>query len=412
MAKKNENQIASDIISFKKELSTATESHTKIDNNQESIKLLLADFLKYSNNYNMNSITKSFSKAIEPISKMNIHQESMKNLYDAFLKYSNNSYMRNLAEILNKFTIADIKMINYQESMNYLIESFSKISDFQKNISESLFRSGYKDIFIKMSQRLIEINESNFKTSNIYDQILKLNTIMGYYSNSYSKIVKLFNSSIFNEDSLDSIRNMNTFNLTNKYAAFLYRKDRQYDRNEVIEYIEEALPTQIREKGMIIINKIEVINDLFQNSGVDAPFKISTKTISAVRDIVGVAATSKDNLSKVITALYILIYDGTGELKRIKNMISSVFLEKLLIIKFLRHSKEHNQEIQSNSSKLLVRVGDIYIRLCDKHSPISEKDFLNVQNNLYKEIIEVFDSAIDHISRLNTEELLQILVGV
>jgi predicted transcriptional regulator len=349
----------------------------------------------------MSILSKEFSNSIESILKTSYQTES--------LKQFNIIYMRSLVEILKNVRVPEIKLVNYKESMNYLLKSFSEVYDYQKSITKSLLSDGFEELFIKIAQRINSLNESNYKNSIIYDQIIKLNVIMGYHSKAYLKIVELMSGSIFSDCLLEITGKMNTFNLTNKYIAFLYRKDRQYDSDEVIEYIEEALPTKIRENGMTIISKIEDINNLFQFSGVNTPFKISTTSISAVKDIVGIAATTKVNLSKVLTALYLLIYDGTGQFKRVKKMISCEDLEKLLYIKFLRHSKEHNQEIQSNSDKLLVRVGDIYRKLCDKSVPTNEKDYLNVQYNLYQVIIKVLDSAIDYISKLKIEELKQVI---
>lgn len=137
-----------------------------------------------------------------------------------------------------------------------------------------------------------------------------------------------------------------------------------------------------------IINLLSDCNNISSSKSREKPFKITNKMLRRVAELNRVAK-SRDEFGDYIDALYEIIYEGSGGLKRLPESLrvddSVVFVIKHIRNEF-RHDLEHGEE--KDVSKRGKRLTKIYRKHTGKTSvsSLATEDFTKFQLDILREL--------------------------
>lgn len=168
----------------------------------------------------------------------------------------------------------------------------------------------------------------------------------------------------------------------NDFEQFM-EKDAINDRLLALESEKE-----IRTLSNDIFGLVSDCNSICSSKSKREIFKITSKTFKRISDIDRLV-TTKDGFGNFIDALYEMIYEGSGSLKRIpESFKKSGFIG--FTIKFvradLRHDLEHGQEREIQKKK--ARLSEIYKRFTGKTtlSSVENKDLAKFQERILQDL--------------------------
>lgn len=165
------------------------------------------------------------------------------------------------------------------------------------------------------------------------------------------------------------------------------------------EEFQKSMICKILQGGKDIISKIEYINDLYLRKGEKVLFTPTNKTFKAVSCLSTAFSVDDITFGNVIDSLYMLLYEGSGEAKRITSLLEKEECTTLWNIKHIRtdfrHDIEHGDEkkyLQKSKS-----IGDAYKAICGKSKPLKQKDWVTAQCNIYTQVNDFLDLMIEKI---------------
>jgi hypothetical protein len=170
----------------------------------------------------------------------------------------------------------------------------------------------------------------------------------------------------------------------NQHIGFVY-SDRF--KGSVEEEFNNSFPVRINKIGARIVKMINQINVIACNCGKREIFKPTNKTMLACGIIPSEFAKNEHKFFSVIDSLYFLLYEGSGEAKRLLSICSDEDLKPLWMIKSLRNFSRHDLEHgpASKINKKRETVANYFISLINKPLPIKTGDWGKAQLVLYKE---------------------------
>ena len=172
------------------------------------------------------------------------------------------------------------------------------------------------------------------------------------------------------------------------------------------EGLEASAILQITEKGKSISEGITKINKLRLDKGDDRVFSLSETVLMGLLDVSTTICCAESQLGKIIDGLYFTFYENIEHLKvvvgggdkvkgdeivRRSDLFQCIFDIKT-IRNDLRHDLDHGNT--SDRKKKLKSVGDCYKKYCG-HRPIKERDFRNLQEKIYDEVLKLEQCLIE-----------------
>lgn len=186
-----------------------------------------------------------------------------------------------------------------------------------------------------------------------------------------------------------------------QYIGYTNRKDVHITPEEGLE---RSVLVEITEMGKMIVENAMMINQLCEDKNKDKFFKPTDKLITGAVEIATITCTSKDELGKIIDALYFLLYENLERIKKVvtdsavrnESVYECVFAVKSIRTDF-RHDFEHGKETAIKKKR--KEIHDYYKRYCGK-IPLKQKDFSLLQKNLFKDILVLEEHLIDKLEEL------------
>jgi hypothetical protein len=155
----------------------------------------------------------------------------------------------------------------------------------------------------------------------------------------------------------------------------------------------ESAPVRIATLGSQIVQLIYDLNVEAEREGKKPVFKPTNKTQFACVVIPTHVASDQLSFSLVVDSLYFLLYEGSGEAKRLLEMTSEDKIASLWSLKHLRNSFRHDLDHGSDAevSKKNRRIGETYMALIGSVAPRTQADWARAQVALYGELVKMLE---------------------
>lgn len=247
-------------------------------------------------------------------------------------------------------------------SIFFFVNQFDKLNIVKKNINE------IRDFFIIFFDQLEEENEKGAKSTNAQLRI---------YQDAISR----------NTDSKDAIikRNeiLNEFFLKLKPKLFTLLLKASPDKKSNV----------INEKSKIIIKLIVNANKLFIDKFGEDKFKLTPETTPIEQELSKIIHSDK-NFKELIDFLYKLVYEGSGNGKRLKNEKVTVIDDINYFRTDIRHEWRHGDKKKIRYKAR--RIQETYKKYTNKTSLslLTSDDLYTLQLKLYNDLITFLDEEI------------------
>lgn len=186
-----------------------------------------------------------------------------------------------------------------------------------------------------------------------------------------------------------------------QYIGYTNRKDLHITPEEGLE---KSILVEITEMGKQIVENAMAINNLCESKDRDIFFKLTGKLVTGAVGIATITCTSRDELGKVIDALYFLFYENLERIKKVvtdqavrgESVYACIFAVKSIRTDF-RHDFEHGKE--ASIKKKRKEINDYYKKYCGR-IPLKQKDFLILQKNLFGDILRLEEHLTEKLEEL------------
>lgn len=203
------------------------------------------------------------------------------------------------------------------------------------------------------------------------------------------------------EEVLEPPETPTTLSKIPQYIAYTGRKDVHITAEEGLE---KSVLVEVTEMGKRIMEKAVIINRLCEAKNKDKFFKPTDKLVISAVEIATITCTSREELGKVIDALYFLLYENLERIKKVvtdnavrnETVYHCIFAVKSIRTDF-RHDFEHGKE--QDIKKKQKAINDCYKRYCSK-IPLKQKDFILLQKNLFQDILTLEEHLTDKLEEL------------
>ena len=155
--------------------------------------------------------------------------------------------------------------------------------------------------------------------------------------------------------------------------------------------------------GFAVVEAWTRANRTVQLSGQDPIFSPSVDAVAAAARLPLSFARSETELGDVVDGLYKLIFEASGDGKRVRAMTQPSQSEALENIVILRHFYRHDLaqgEADRNANRKFRRVGDVFQRLVGKSFPSSEVDWERACLELLRQAGTLLTNLADELERL------------
>lgn len=189
-----------------------------------------------------------------------------------------------------------------------------------------------------------------------------------------------------------------------QYIGYTNRKDIHITPEEGLE---KSILVEITEMGKLIVENAMVINQLCEDKNKDKFFRPTDKLVTGAVEIATITCTSKDELGKIIDALYFLLYENLERIKKVvtdsavrnESVYECIFAVKSIRTDF-RHDFEHGKETAIKKKR--KEINDYYKKYCGK-IPLKQKDFSLLQKNLFQDILTLEEHLIDKLEEVQED---------
>lgn len=171
------------------------------------------------------------------------------------------------------------------------------------------------------------------------------------------------------------------------------------------EGLERSSIVSITEKGKRIGDSVVVINQLRLDNGDERMFVLSESVVGGLLNLSNVVCTNKDQLGRIIDALYFVFYEnlkhikmfiGEGDENRGDQMVRKKDIYQCIFdVKEIRNDLRHDL-CHGSPEKVrtkLKSIGDCYKKYCGNR-PLRPKDYKKLQENIYDKVLELEDTLI------------------
>ena len=159
------------------------------------------------------------------------------------------------------------------------------------------------------------------------------------------------------------------------------------------ERVEESPEAKVVELGKRIVRLVYDLNTEAEREGRERPFKPTNKGLRACMIIPTQVAIEDRLFGTVVDQLYFLLYEGSGDAKRLKSQTAKDRLGPLWRLKHLRLGFRHDLDHggQAGSRKKSSQVGDAFRGLIGMSIPKSSQDWCRAQIALYEGLVEMLE---------------------
>lgn len=147
------------------------------------------------------------------------------------------------------------------------------------------------------------------------------------------------------------------------------------------------------ELGTRIVELVYNLNVESEREGKGAIFKPTTKTMRAFHVVPSRVAYDEVSFGEVADHLFFLLYEGSGDAKRITERISVDRLNAIWQLKHLRLSSRHDVDHGSvtETRKKSVEIGTAFRKLIGRSTPRTRQEWARAQTELYRRLINVLE---------------------
>lgn len=158
--------------------------------------------------------------------------------------------------------------------------------------------------------------------------------------------------------------------------------------------VAEAPPGKVVELGVRIIDLAYNLNVEAEREGREMVFKPTNRSMRAFYVVTSHVAYDEVSFGEVVDHLYFLLYEGSGEAKRLTELLPENRLEALWRLKNLRLGLRHDVDHGSESEyrKKAEKIGAAYSALVGRSVPRSSAEWSQAQIELYRELVEMLDA--------------------
>lgn len=170
---------------------------------------------------------------------------------------------------------------------------------------------------------------------------------------------------------------------------------------EIEPIFNKSIPVRISRLGYAITEQIYKINSFFESNGKDPVFKPTSQTMRACAIIPSLIARNETEFNLLVDHLFFLLYEGSGNAKRLISITNESFFDPLWKVKHLRLAARHDIDHGSKREieKKRDKIRDTYVSLIDRPLPIKQGDWQKVQLQFYVEIDLMLQKVIQEIVR-------------
>jgi len=182
----------------------------------------------------------------------------------------------------------------------------------------------------------------------------------------------------------------------NQHLGFAYSERFE---GEIEPSFNKSIPARISCLGFAIIEQILKINSLCENSGQTSIFKPTSKAMMACAMISSKIVCGESEFYTLIDYLFFLLYEGSGEAKRLSPILNDSLLAPLWKVKHLRLSARHDIDhgLKNKIEKNRAKIRDTYMSLISLPLPIKQRDWQKAQLQIYIEIDLMLQKIIESI---------------
>ena len=381
--------------------------------------------------------TKSFQALLKP-DYLTRQERSLKELQDAvsglagkkdFLQdWSNIKEMDKLGEVLTPFkklippsplvkleekTYRLADMLSMEKELPRVSEQLSVMNALSDGLEDKWKKLVLPDSFLSDYERLAEnqykaiqkaIRRDDFDIDSrlgILDAASKFVDRQVGWTRDFLTTVQTQIEDDDGEEVLEPPETPTTLSKIPQYIAYTGRKDVHITAEEGLE---KSVLVEVTEMGKRIMEKAVIINQLCEAKNKDKFFKPTDKLMIGAVEIATITCTSREELGKVIDALYFLLYENLERIKKVvtdnavrnETVYNCIFAVKSIRTD-IRHDFEHGKE--QNIKKKRKEINDCYKRYCSK-IPLKQKDFILLQKNLFQDILNLEEYLIDKLEEL------------
>lgn len=153
--------------------------------------------------------------------------------------------------------------------------------------------------------------------------------------------------------------------------------------------VKSLQPFKICLLGVKIAEGVVLLNKTFELEGREPIFKPTTMAMQAMACLPCLVAQTEQEFGVVVDRLYFLLYEGSGEAKRLLKIANDADLQELWRLKHLRlgfrHDLDHGDT--SRATRRLSDVGNAYKSLIGRPYPVEAIDWTAAQLALYEQIM-------------------------
>jgi hypothetical protein len=169
---------------------------------------------------------------------------------------------------------------------------------------------------------------------------------------------------------------------------------------EVSDAYSLAVTTRVATAGAALVQLVVRINHATERRGDPPVFKPTTTAMQACSILPSAVAKDEDLLSKVVDQLWFLIYEGSGEAKRLLDILTDAELEDLWNLKQLRLSYRHDVDHgdQVDVQRKHAKIGAAFESVLGEPVILSDADCPRAQLALYDRLIRVLERVLEALA--------------
>lgn len=165
------------------------------------------------------------------------------------------------------------------------------------------------------------------------------------------------------------------------------------DNFSATEFVDQSCEAQIVELGLKIVRLVYDLNIEAKRDGGEEIFKPTNQGLLSCSRISTHIADEEVSFGVVVDLLYFLLYEGSGNGKRLTDQAEADTLGPLWRLKHLRLGSSHDLDHgrSSKSSSNAVKVGDAFKSLIGSPVPKSREEWCEAQRALYEHLVEMLE---------------------
>lgn len=181
---------------------------------------------------------------------------------------------------------------------------------------------------------------------------------------------------------------VNLFSSLNQSVGFVYVRGADADATTAATL---SVPYRISTAGVGLVNLVVGVNESAQRNGMEEVFTPTSKGYLASSILPTVIADSEERLGTIVDQLFFMLYEGSGEAKRLITLVSESDLDALWLLKHIRLGYRHDVDhggasgVRAKHKKIGVAIES----LIGQKAIATIGDCKRVQLQLYLKLLEM-----------------------